>query len=182
MNRTPIADDIGDLMSGGLGAVLVANRARLVRFFTSRTGDTGRAEDVVHEIWLHVQRVPSGPVTNPIGYLHRVGLNIVLDRLRAERRRQMRDAAWGDVSMTNVAGEPVEETPSALDALISRDRLARLTAAIAALPPGAGRVFRRLKLDGATHAEVAAELGISKSAIEKHVAVALRHIREVCDD
>ena len=54
-----------------------------------------------------------------------------------------------------------------------------LAEAIGQLPPGAARVFKRHKLDGLSHGEVAAELGISRSAVEKHIAVALRHLREL---
>ena len=52
-----------------------------------------------------------------------------------------------------------------------------LTSAVANLPDGARRVFRLHKIDGMSHAEVAATLGISKSGVEKHIAVAMRHLR-----
>jgi len=42
-------------------------------------------------------------------------------------------------------------------------------------------VCRRHKLDGLSHAEVAAEFGITRSAVEKHIAVALRHLREAIE-
>ncbi|MEG8041644.1 sigma factor-like helix-turn-helix DNA-binding protein [Sphingomonas sp. LR59] len=44
------------------------------------------------------------------------------------------------------------------------------------------RVFRRHKIVGLSHAEVAAEFGISRSAVEKHIAVALRHLRKALND
>lgn len=163
--------------AGGLTAVLVANRHQLIRFFTSRTGSAAEAEDVVQEIWLHVARADTGPVVNPLAYLHRVGMNIVLDRIRERQRRGRREQGWSDVSIEQRGGEATDDSPSPHDIVDGRLRARRLATAIEALPPGAGRVFRRHKLDGLSHSEVAAELGISRSAVEKHIAVALRHLR-----
>lgn len=163
--------------AGGLTAVLTANRPQLIRFFTSRTGSPAEAEDVVQEIWLHVARAGTGPVVNPLAYLHRVGMNIVLDRVRERQRRARREQGWSDVSVEQCGGEATDDSPSPHDIVDGRQRARRLATAIEALPPGAGRVFRRHKLDGLSHSEVAAELGISRSAVEKHIAVALRHLR-----
>lgn len=168
-------------VSAGLVAALAEHRHQLVRFFTSRTGDVVEAEDVVQEIWLHVSRAESGPVANPLAYLHRVGMNIVLDRVRERRRRERREQDWSDVTAGTGNGEVSDDAPSPLDVVEGRERVRLLAAAIEKLPPGAGRVFRRHKLDGLSHSEVAAELGISRSAVEKHIAVAMRHLREALE-
>jgi RNA polymerase sigma-70 factor (ECF subfamily) len=164
----------------GLAAILAAERSRLVRFFTSRTGDPAEAEDVVQEIWLRIGQSAVGPVANPVAYLHRIGMNIVVDRLRERQRRARRDYDWNDATGSHAGSEAVDETPSAFRQIESRRRAERLAAAIDALPPGARQVFRRHKLDGASHAQIAAELGISKSAVEKHMAVAMRHLVRAC--
>lgn len=164
--------------AGGLTSVLTAHRPQLLRFFTSRTGSPAEAEDVVQEIWLHVARADTGPVANPLAFLHRVGMNIVLDRVRERQRRARREQGWSDVAIEQRGGEAADDSPSPHDIVDGRQQAKRLAAAIEALPPGAGRVFRRHKLDGLSHAEVAAEFGITRSAVEKHIAVALRHLRE----
>jgi RNA polymerase sigma-70 factor (ECF subfamily) len=162
--------------------VLAAHRPQLVRFFTGRTGSAAEAEDVVQEIWLHIAEPLAGPIGNPLGYLHRVGLNIVLDRARARGRRQRRDAGYVDATTSVLGAETIDDRPSAFDAVVGRERVARLAAALAGPPEGAMRVFRRHRIDGASHAEIAAELGITRSAVEKHVAVALRHLRKALDE
>lgn len=149
------------------------------------------AEDVVQEIWLHVAEPLSGPVANPLAYLHRVGMNIVLDRARANGRRQRRDAGYVDAttsvtgaggrSGSGLDGEAIDDSPSAFDAVVGRQRVAQLAAALSGPPEGAMRVFRRHRIDGVSHAEIAAELGITRSAVEKHIAVALRHLRKALD-
>ena len=175
--------------------MLAAHRPQLVRFFTGRTGSVADAEDVVQEIWLHVAQPVAGPVTgpitgpiaNPLAYLHRIGMNIVLDRVRANGRRVRRDSSYVDATTTvtgglAAGGEAIDDAPSAFDAVAGRQRIAQLAAALAGPPEGAMRVFRRHKIDGLSHAEIAAEFGISRSAVEKHIAVALRHLRKALND
>ncbi|SFN81770.1 RNA polymerase sigma factor [Sphingomonas sp. OK281] len=166
--------------------MLATHRAQLVRFFTGRTGSVAEAEDVVQEIWLHVGQPPehmaAGPIANPLAYLHRVGMNIVLDRVRATGRRQRRDAGYVEANTMVVGVEAIDDTPSAFDTVAGREHLERLAALLAGPPEGAMRVFRRHRIDGVPHAEIAAELGISRSAVEKHIAVALRHLRKALDD
>lgn len=174
--RSVVEEQLRD--ADGLTAVLMANRPQLLRFFTSRTGSPAEAEDVVQEIWLHVARSNIGPVANPLGYLHRVGMNIVLDRVREGQRRARREQGWSQIAIDEKGGEATDDGPSPHEIVDGKQQARRLAAAIDALPPGAGRVFRRHKLDGLSHAEVAEELGISRSAVEKHIAVALRHLRE----
>ncbi len=166
--------------------MLAANRPQLVRFFAGRTGSVTEAEDVVQEIWLHVGRATddpvAGPIANPLAYLHRIGLNIVLDRVRANSRRIRRDAGYVDATISVAGFEAIDDAPSAFDAVAGRERIAQLATALAGPPEGAMRVFRRHKIDGLSHAEVAAEFGISRSAVEKHIAVALRHLRKALHD
>ncbi len=170
----------------GLSAVLAAHRAQLVRFFTGRTGSAAEAEDVVQEIWLHIAQPSAGqtagPIANPLAYLHRIGMNIVLDRVRARGRRERRDAGYVETTTAVMGVEAIDDSPSAFDAVAGRERIARLAAILAGPPEGAMRVFRRHRIDGASHAEIAAELGISRSAVEKHIAVALKHLRKALDD
>ena len=168
--------------------MLAAHRSQLVRFFTGRTGSVAEAEDVVQEIWLHVGHPPVraaetlGPIANPLAYLHRVGMNIVLDRVRANGRRQRRDSGYVDATTSIVGMEAVDDAPSAFDTVAGRERIDRLTAALSGPPEGAMRVFRRHRIDGVSHADIAVEFGITRSAVEKHVAVALRHLRKALDE
>lgn len=66
--------------------------------------------------------------------------------------------------------------------MVERDEAARLASAIAHLPDGARRVLRLHKIEGLSHGEVAARLGISKSGVEKHMAVAMKYLRRLLAD
>lgn len=152
-------------------------RADLVRFFTLRLGSTAAAEDLVQEIYLRLAGLEDlEGVQSPAAYLYRLGSNLMLDKLRGERRGATRDRAWMDLNRANLGGEDLDETPDAEAALAARQRLAAIVAAIGELGPQTQRVFRLHKLEGLSHAETAARLGVSRSAVEKHMIAALKHL------
>lgn len=160
----------------GLAAAFLAHRDRLVRFFTSRTRDAHEAEDIVQEIYLRLGKAGIGPVADPLGYMHRIGLNIVVDRVRERERRQRREHDWGEATTTRLGEDLVDESPSQIAQLLSRERHQRFAVALATMPPAAARVFRMHRIEGLGHKDVAARLGISCKGVEKNMATALRHL------
>ncbi len=125
---------------------------------------------------MRVAAGTSGPVDNPLAYLYRASANLALDHLRERARRGARDGAWSALAGKHVGDDTVDPTPPADEAIDQRRRLARVARAIEALPPAAGRIFRRQRFDGRSHAEIATEFGISRSAVEKAIALALTRI------
>ncbi|MFT3967551.1 MAG: RNA polymerase sigma factor, partial [Sphingobium sp.] len=159
----------------GLAAIFVANRDRLLRFFISRTRDVSEAEEIVQEVFLRLER-SSGPLGDPVGYLHRVGLNLIIDRARERERRRRREQDWTQSTTTQAGEDYVDDRPSPFAELAARERADRIGHALATLPPGAGRVFRMHRIEGLSHAQIAKQLGISRKGVEKHMATALRHL------
>jgi len=170
--------------TGGLVRLYEQHRSELLRFLSARTGDPAEAEDIVQELWFRVQAADSGPVANGRAYLFRMAHNLVLDRLRERRRRQQRDGSWifQAGAGTTADGEQIDPGRSAESELMAGEELKRLSAAIEQLPAGAKRAFCMHKLEGLSHSEVAARLGISRSGVEKHVAVAMQHLRNAFED
>lgn len=159
-------------------AAYLRKRADLVRFFAKRTGSAAAAEDIVQELYLKISAGPIPPdLHSPEAYLYRVGSNVMLDRLKKERRQAAREEDWGR-SRGAVGLESIAEDPPADEALASRQRLARLIAHLDELPQQVAGAFRRHKFDGLTHSEVAAELGVSRSAVEKYIMTALHYLLE----
>ena len=150
-------------------------RANLVRFLAARAGSLAVAEDLAQELYLRLAgRDRAERVENPVALLYRIAINLMLDRARGEARATARDSAWRQVARTEVGGVEISEEPPADEAAASAQRLRQLIAAVADLPPQAGRAFRLHKLDGLSHAETARALGLSVKAVEKHVSAALK--------
>lgn len=171
-------DDIGLEMLYGV------HRADLRRFLIARTGDATEADDVLQELWLKAQNVRSGPIDNGRAYLYRMAQNLIVDRLREKQRRMARERLWSDQATDFAAAgvEPVDRSQTAEDELLAREEVATLVSAIANLPDGARKAFELHKLEGLSHAQVAERLGISKSGVEKHMAVAMKYLRRALED
>ncbi len=159
-------------------ATYLARRADLVRFFTARLNSAAAAEDLVQEIYLRLSRADPGAVRDPAAFLYRTGWNLMLDQLRQQRRSSAREAAWSGLDLVGAGEAAVDPSPRADLALEANDRLRRLVARLGALPAQTQRVFRLHKFEGLSHAETAARLGISRSAVEKHVSAALKALVE----
>lgn len=169
----------GDDGAAGLAAYCEQHRAELARFLAARCGNADDAEDLLQELWIKAAAQPNGPIANPRAYLFRMANNLVLDRLRGERRAMARDRAW--VEEDGPGPADVEDRPDPAlpaDEVIARDQeAALLRAAILRLPPGAQRALRLCRIEGRKLEEAAQILGISRSGVEKHLAVAIKNLR-----
>lgn len=155
------------------------HRAELRRLLNARVGDPVEAEDLLQELWLRVRQRPAGPVDNGRAYLFRMAQNLVVDRIREKQRRMARERRWADqeTDFTATGAEPVDPRQTAEDQIVAREEVAALASAIANLPEGARRAFELHKINGLSHSEVAEKLSISKSGVEKHMAVAMKYLR-----
>jgi RNA polymerase sigma-70 factor (ECF subfamily) len=125
------------------------------------------AEDILQDLVVKLASHGSGPVAEPRAYLYRMAENLLLDRIRSEGRRRGREKAW--VAAQSGAALDADDRPSAEQTLIARERLTMVSAALAALPERTLFVFRRYRIDGMPQRQIAGELGISLSAVEKHL-------------
>ena len=156
-------------------ALYLERRASLVRLFAAKLGSAADAEDLVQDIYLKLATLKlSTTVHNPMALLYQIGSNLMLDRLRQQKRGMARDTAWRETRHINPAGEEVADMPSADDAVSSRQRLLAAAAAIEELPPRMRRAFCLHRLEGLSQAATAKAMGISTKAVEKHVSAALK--------
>jgi len=160
-------------------AAYLERRDDLVRFFAARLRSPSAGEDLVQDIFLRISTVDRGlDVRNAAGYLYRLGTNMMLDKIRGERRSATRDHEWRDSHRTIMGLEEVSEEPTADAAVAARERLNAVIAVMKELPQQTQRVFRMHKFDGLSHSEVAQALGISRSSVEKHCMAVLKRLAE----
>jgi RNA polymerase sigma-70 factor (ECF subfamily) len=160
------------MSEGGLRGVFLTERPMLLRLLTARLGSVDDAQDVLQDLWLKLESVPSGPVSQPAAYLFRMANNLAFDRRRSATRHAARDTEWLAVQTES------EEMPTMEDALIAREKLRQIEVAIASLPERTARVFRLFRFEGMAQKAIAIELGVSLSSVEKMLQQAYRKIHD----
>ena len=156
-------------------ALYLERRASLVRLFAAKLGSAAAAEDLVHDIYLKLATLKlSTVVHNPMALLYQIGSNLMLDRLRQQKRGLARDTAWRDSRRISVGKEEIADIPTADDAVSSRQRLLAATATIEDLPPRMRQAFSLHRLEGLSQAATAKAMGVSTKAVEKHISAAIK--------
>ena len=141
-----------------------------------RLGSMADAEDVLHEAFVRFFRsYADRTVINPLALLGRIAMNIIRDGARSESFR--RQLLGGEVEPVCAISPPPDPETS----LSSRQEVRRLQDAIDRLPARCREVFLLHRVEGLPQAEVARILGISLSAVEKHLIRANGHLRTALD-
>ena len=151
--------------------LFTAQRERLESYLFGRVRCHATAADLAQDafvrIWRRDGRGLEGDLT---GYLYRTAHNLAIDHIRARRVRA--DHAGGVVPVQLMAEEALPDAR-----VEARQELAVLEEALRELGARTRTVFLLNKVHGKTYGEVAAALGISVSAVEKHMLRALKHCR-----
>ena len=143
----------------GLQAHFAEHSGSMRRMIAARLGSQDDADDLLQELWIRLADVHSGPVANPKAYLHKMALNLANDLVRERVRRRKRESSWSDHMIAEADTVAIDPSPSPERQLSDRMELAAMLATIRSLPDKAQLVFRRHRIDGLSHGEVARELG-----------------------
>ena len=143
---------------------------RLIRQVRSRTRGRADAEDLLHAAYLRLLGYRAQhAVENVAAFLVRTAVNIGVDNYRHDR-------FTAEVKPEDVG--VCENSPLQDEVLASRARLERVREGLARLTPRTREIFLMHRLDDMKYREIAASLGISQSAVEKHIAKAALFLTE----
>jgi RNA polymerase sigma-70 factor (ECF subfamily) len=158
-------------VESGLKQLCLSLRGELRRFAVGRGVSQADVDDLLQDLFLRVERAPTGPIRAPRAYLYQTLNNLIHLRRRTEMRRVARDGAW----IYHQADTPAD--PETV--LLARDHLARIEDHLDSLPERTVQVLRQYRLDGMSQKAIASDLGISLSAVEKHLQRAYRALVEI---
>jgi RNA polymerase sigma factor (sigma-70 family) len=146
-------------------------RSWLTRWFARRVREQAEVEDMVQDVFARIAaRDSTEPVEHLSGYVMKTAWAVLADRAR---RRASRMAAL-HVPLNDELHGDEELDPERV--LSGKEDLRAATAALLSLPERTRTVFVLRRLEGCRHKEIAQRLGISVSAVEKHMVRAIQHL------
>ncbi len=142
-----------------------------LRAFFRRRADGHEIDDLIQEVLLRLHnRRNGGEVTNLSSFIFQTATNVLLDRRRRDTVRRR-----GAHCELEEAHHPLDElSPDRI--LQAKQEAAVALEALAQLSPRTRSAFMLVRFEGMSYKATAAQLGISVSAVEKHVTKALRII------
>lgn len=147
--------------------VFLSQRRQMEALVSRRVGCRATAADLVQDLFVRFWRRPLIQVEELSTYLLRCAGNIAIDHLRNEGAR----ARINDGLMTDEQDLGGDEPQAALEA--SND-LKQIEAALRELPEKTRQIFLLNRIHGRKYAEIAKVMGLSQSAVEKHMMRALQ--------
>lgn len=163
-------------------AVIRRHDKLLVQWLTHKFGDPELARDIAQSAYLRVWRyAEKGEIANPRALLFKTAANLAANEFRARRRaRQVLCAASG------IAGDVVDkvacEIPSPERAAAARQDLEASISVIRAMPGRVRRAFILNRFEGKNYREIAREMKVSESSIEKYIISALKLLRSAVQE
>lgn len=155
-----------------LAELYLSNVRRLERLTRRVLGSSNDSEDIVHDAFLRAYVAELGDATELSAALLTVtARRLALNEIRNRARRAT--DIMGDMSHLGVYF-PDDDPASHLACVELRCSIEK---AMAEMPPQCRRVFELRRLDGHSHAEIVARLGISAKMVERHLTRALRICR-----
>jgi RNA polymerase sigma-70 factor (ECF subfamily) len=145
---------------------------RLRLFVSARVSHRGDVDDVVQESFLKFHSACRGQViTNPLGYLCRVAMNIIIDHGR--RRTPLSNSVDIDgVAESCLAMEASQEQGRCL-----ADLERAYHTALKELSPRCAEVFELRRHHRMATPDVAARLSITTRMVQKHMVTAMAHLQ-----
>ena len=145
----------------------------LLRRLTSLVRSKEQAADLVQEAFTRLcNLVRKQEVAYPEAFLYRTATNLAIDHLRGRSRRM---SSLSDDSTYEDVLKVAALTPAPDRELSAKQQLRIVSRAITELPERTREAFLLHRVNGYSYPEIAAQLRISESAVEKLISRAIKH-------
>jgi RNA polymerase sigma-70 factor (ECF subfamily) len=149
---------------------------RLKAYLVRRGADVGTAEDLVQDTLLAVWRraaLFSSAKGSASTWIFSIARNLWIDRLRKE-------VPWQELPPAHAEVTSPEPSP---DAVVADSEVqTRVRAALALLPAEQQRVLELAYLEGLSHGDIAARLGVPLGTVKSRVRMAYQRMRAAVED
>lgn len=156
-----------------LEAIYLNHQSELKIHLARIVGCPDIAAELVQECFIIFSReIKRQVIEHPRGFLFRTARNLAYDHIK---HRKVTEKHLNTIDPTLM---PSEEAPSAEKLAVIDEKLTIFSAIVDELPARAREAFVLNRVYGMTYAEIARQLNISDSAVEKLLARALLHCRK----
>jgi len=149
----------------------------LVRFLNRKVKNPEDAEDIAQNAFIRIQHLAeSGNLENPKAYLYQTAANLAIDQLRREKLHH--NYLQGELSKQMATeDEGVADHCSPERLLSARHELNAIDRVLEQLPLKCRQAFLLHRTKGYSYGEIAKDMGVSVSSVEKYILQALKHCR-----
>jgi RNA polymerase sigma factor (sigma-70 family) len=149
----------------GIFQAFLQNESALKRFLQRFLYKKEDIDEISQETFLRAYKATQGrEIDSPKAYIFQVARTLAYTELSRKSRK-----------LTDYLEEALDAGVAATDLLedeyVAQQKVTHYFDAIADLPPQCRRVFLMRKVQGMPHKAISASLGISTSAVEKHIAI-----------
>lgn len=165
-----------------LRQIVNEHETAIKRFLRLRLANEADREDIVQEVFMRLCRMENLSDKLSLGaertraFLFMTAANLTHDLHRRETSRQRNAHEPFDEDNTADQAPPIE------DRLQSREMLETVRKAIEALKPSCRQAFEMSRFECMSYRDIADQMGISVSMVEKHITNALVVVRRAVDE
>jgi len=166
----------GAMPARDLSAVMERMRPALMAFFVRRLSDPVQAEDLIQDLFIRMATMRGPATDNPEGYIFQAAANLLRDQYRRDATRyryQQSRATDADLGVDPIDAERL---------LSARQSVGCVARTLGGLPDRTRQIFILYRLEGMQRKAIADAFGISVSAVEKHIANAMRALLAAMGD
>jgi len=177
MTADVVESDAGDARRTGVDALYRKYNQALRKFLARQRLKPGEVADIVQETYYRIHKAGNvDAIRNPKAFLFRVADNVRFNQRKLQRRGIQDDAL--DIDSVDIESDE----PGPHRRLQGEQELAIVCAALEELAPKCREAFVMNRFENMSFREIAVELGVSASMIEKYVSHAIAHMRKRLND
>lgn len=146
----------------------------LLRYIKHKLGRADIAEDIAQNAFVRIQQMQNPEqLENPQAYLYKTATNLVIDQARHEQYRHNYQQEL-DCDEASAVDNPERK-------LGAERQIESIKVALAHLPDNCQRAFLMHRLQGKSYSDIARELSVSVSSVEKYICRAFLACRALDD-
>lgn len=167
---------------GILESLFTEHGLSLVRFLTRKTRNQEDAEDIAQGAFLRIQKLNLDQLDNPRAYLYQTASNLAIDQLRrAKLHRGYIQSETPEVTEFEDAGSTKVDQATPERLLTAKEELSKIEVTISKLPFKTRQAFLLHRTKGLAYSDIAKEMGVSVSSVEKYILQALKQCHKAIE-